>query len=280
MINIKPDLVAALENDQILTDLLGGKRIYLLNAPNAEEFPRITYYEANNAEHPYADELEAITEILLVVDIWNKASSDGVNDGGTSQTAQAVDSVMAAQGFYREFSTDQYESDTFVYHKHMRFRKLKIFDGIAGVPAVDPWLEALAIWTEAKMGPGWTIYRNNFPMGYNRPAVIWIITGINVQPKSRAVFSVEKSFLGIVLGSVPNQQQGAALSIIEGLENDIKIVLDAADKRYLTVNEPVAKLGADAITTAQVNVTLRRNTSRPMAEAPLMTAVHYAEEII
>lgn len=273
MINVKPDVAAALENDQTLINLLGGPRIYLLNAPDSKEFPRITYYEAQNADHTYSDELDAITEILMVVDIWNRTSSDGTNDGGTSQAAQAVDSVMAAQGFYREFSTDQYENDTLVYHKNMRYRKLRLFDGDPGALPVDPWLEALAQWTENKLGAGWTVYRNIFPAGYTRPAVIWVLTGTSVQPKSRAAFDVGKSFLGIVLGGAPNQQVGAALSVVEGLCSDIKIPLDIADRRYLTVGSPVSDIKPDALTVAHVRVDLSRVTLRPTEEVPFIMSV-------
>lgn len=273
MINIKPDVVTALENDQTLVGLLGGPRIYLLNAPDAKEFPRITYYEANNAEYPYADELEAITEVLLVVDIWNKTSSDGTNDGSTSAIAQAVDNVMATQGFYREFSTDLYEDDTLVYHKSMRYRKLRLFDGDPGSLPVDPWLEALAEWTESKLGAGWTVYRNIFPSGYTRPAVIWILTGINVQPKSRAVFDVDKSFLGIVLGGAPNQQVGAAVSLVEGLYSDIKIPLDIVNRRYLTAGSLTSDIRPDAITVAHVRVDLSRVTARPTEDVPYIMQI-------
>lgn len=267
MINLKYDVISALKNDPTLNNLLGGPRVYFREPPDNSTFPQITYYEADNREFPFGDELETVTEIVMVIDVWNT--------GSTSAIAQAVDNVMSGLGFYREYSSDLgYDTVAKVHRKHMRYRKLKVFDGEPGTSAVDPWLEALALWTETKLGAGWTVYRNAYPPGYNRPAVIWVLTNIRVQQKSAAVFTVQKRFLGIVLGGVPNQQYGAALSIVEGLESDVKIVLDAVNRRYLTVNEPAADIRAEALTASQVSVTLSRLTNRPAEEAPLIAAVH------
>lgn len=43
MINLRPEIVQALENNQELVSLLGGRRVYYRKAKNAEEFPRITF---------------------------------------------------------------------------------------------------------------------------------------------------------------------------------------------------------------------------------------------
>lgn len=266
MINLKPDVVSALKNDPTLTGLLGGQRIYFREPPDMSVFPRVTYYEADNREFPFGDELEASTEVVMVIDVWNT--------GSTSAIAQTLDSVMSGLGFYREYSADlEYDSDVKVHRKHMRYRKLKVFDGDPGVSAVDTWLEALALWTETKLGAGWTVYRNAFPPGYNRPAVIWVLTNIRVRQKTSAVFTVQKRFLGIALGSVPNQQHGAALSIVEGLGSNVKIVLDAVNRRYLTVNEPAADIRADALTAAQVSIVLTRSTNRPTEEIPYIMQI-------
>ena len=42
MINLRPEIVQALENNQELV-FIGGKRVYYRKAKNAEEFPRITF---------------------------------------------------------------------------------------------------------------------------------------------------------------------------------------------------------------------------------------------
>ncbi len=117
MINLKPDVVSALKNDAELVGLLGGPRIYFEAAPNADEFPRITYYEQDNRPALWGDDRELGSEITFIVDVWAKAS--------TTAIASAVDRVMAGLGFVREFAGDLYEQDTQVYHKAMRYRILR-----------------------------------------------------------------------------------------------------------------------------------------------------------
>ncbi|HOV80760.1 MAG TPA: hypothetical protein PK728_11765 [Bacillota bacterium] len=136
--------------------------------------------------------------------------------------------------------------------------------------ANDPWLEALADWTETILGTAWTVYRNAWPLGYRRPAVMWRLAGVEVQEKARAMFEVRKRFIGHVLGSTPNEQITGALTVIQELGNAIKLPLDTANKRYLTVNNPAVDYRADALTAGQVSVILSRLTNRPAAEVPLL----------
>jgi len=117
MINLKPNVVSALKNDTTLTGLLGGPRIYFQVAPNADEFPRITYYEQDNRPALYGDSQELGSELIFVVDVWSKAS--------TTAIADAVNGVMASLGFMREFAGDLYEEDTGVFHKNMRYTILR-----------------------------------------------------------------------------------------------------------------------------------------------------------
>ncbi len=117
MISIKPDVVTALTNDILLTGLLGGKRVYFCVAPNAAEFPRITYYELSNAVARGADDQEELAKISIVIDIWSKVS--------TTAIANRVDAVMTSIGFSREFAGDLYEPDDQIHHKHMRYKIIK-----------------------------------------------------------------------------------------------------------------------------------------------------------
>lgn len=117
MINVKPDIVAALKANATLVSLLGGPRIYFQVAPVADEFPRITYFEIENIGAVYADDNEQASEIHVQVDIWSK--------GSTSAIAAEVDKTMKSIGFGRTSSADLYEQDTGIYHKAMRFATVK-----------------------------------------------------------------------------------------------------------------------------------------------------------
>jgi putative NIF3 family GTP cyclohydrolase 1 type 2 len=116
MINLKPSILAALQNDSQLIALLGGPNIYQLRAPKAAQFPRITFLEFANVGAVYADDDEYVSEISIQIDVWTQAAS-------TTAIAQRVDVVMKSMGFLRTESQDLYEddSDIQIFHKAMRY---------------------------------------------------------------------------------------------------------------------------------------------------------------
>jgi hypothetical protein len=119
VINVKDDVLAAMEADSTLVGLLGGKRIYQAAAPNPEENPRVTFYEMDNKGALKGDDQKSGSEIIIVVDVWRKG-------GSTTAIAQAANDVMIGLGFEREFAGDLYEPDTKFHHKTMRFRITKL----------------------------------------------------------------------------------------------------------------------------------------------------------
>ncbi|MFD1675408.1 tail completion protein gp17 [Alicyclobacillus fodiniaquatilis] len=114
MINLSSTVSSILCNDATLTGLLGGERVYLIRAPNADEYPRITFFELNNYGSNFADDTELESEIKYQIDVWHK--------GNPNPIALEVDRVMQENGFIRTYSTDIYEDDTNVFHKALRYR--------------------------------------------------------------------------------------------------------------------------------------------------------------
>jgi hypothetical protein len=139
--------------------------------------------------------------------------------------------------------------------------------------ADDPWLDALAEWTESAMGSPWMVYRNVWPLGHSRPSVMWRIAGMEVQQHGRGMFAVRKKFTGHIFGTTPNEQVAGVLKITQELGNAFKLALDLDNKRYLTVIDPMANLKAEALTGGQITVTLSRLTMRPAVEVPYMAKV-------
>jgi hypothetical protein len=78
---------------------------------------------------------------------------------------------------------------------------------------------------------------------------------------------------GHVLGATPNQETVAMLQIVQGLTQAIKVPLDLANRKYMTVVEPRGDYRMDALTRGQISVTLTRMTMRPFEEAPLMQKI-------
>lgn len=138
----------------------------------------------------------------------------------------------------------------------------------------DLWLAALAEWTQFELGEAWNVYNNLWPLGYVRPAMLWRIASVDAGEAANGMFRVSKKFIGHVLGATPNQEIAAALQVVTGLRRDIKIPLDLADHRYMTVNEPRVNYQANALTGGQVSVTLSRFANKPLEEVSVMKHVY------
>ena len=113
MINVKPEVLAALEENTDLLALLGGPHIYQLKAPEGLD-KYITLFELTNFDSAWADGTAFVAEVHLQVDVWVKAAS-------TSPIAAEVDKTMKALGFKRTGSADLYEDDTKIFHKALRY---------------------------------------------------------------------------------------------------------------------------------------------------------------
>lgn len=113
MINLKPEVIAALEANTDLIDLLGGYNIFQLKAPEGLD-KYITLFELSNFDSAWADGTAYTSEIHLQVDVWVKGAS-------TSAIAVEVDKTMKTLDFKRTNSTDVYENDTSIFHKAMRY---------------------------------------------------------------------------------------------------------------------------------------------------------------
>ncbi len=120
MINSKTLLTTALESNKEIVDLIGkdvndNPRIYHLNAPRADDFPRITFFEINNIDSNYADDDVTASEIDVQISIW-------VTDPSLlTEISNQVNKAMRDHNFKRYFVTELYEKDTGVYHKPMRY---------------------------------------------------------------------------------------------------------------------------------------------------------------
>ncbi|MCM3589628.1 DUF3168 domain-containing protein [Brevibacillus borstelensis] len=113
--DIKTEIRTALLNNAALVSLLGGQRVYQLAAPDATEYPRITFFEVTNYDAAFADDVPIMVDVIVQIDVWSK--------GSTSAISGEVDKTMKEQGWSRTSAADLYEEDTQVYHRAMRFRR-------------------------------------------------------------------------------------------------------------------------------------------------------------
>ncbi|HEX3046209.1 MAG TPA: hypothetical protein VHY08_15745 [Bacillota bacterium] len=138
----------------------------------------------------------------------------------------------------------------------------------------DPWLDLVADWTSALLGTTWKIYRTNWPLGYQRPAVLWRIANIEAKNQNPSTYLVRKILIGHVLGSAPNQQNAGVLRVLQQLRHDTKLLLDEATHQYLTVEEVSGDYQVDPLNKGQITVIVSKLAVRTAEEAPLISAVH------
>jgi len=73
----------------------------------------ITFFCYNEQGEAWAENDEIATGYYVQVDVWSK--------GDNSPLVDQVKLTLEAEGFKRTTALDQYESDTQIYHKAMRF---------------------------------------------------------------------------------------------------------------------------------------------------------------
>jgi len=120
MLNVKPLVVEALENNETLVNLLGGKKVFFMTTSEDTKLPYITYQEIVNVDDTYYDNEAYSSEIQFVINIWVPG------DESTTKIAQEVDKTMKSLGFKRLSAVDLYHKETEIFQKNMRYRTNKI----------------------------------------------------------------------------------------------------------------------------------------------------------
>ena len=136
----------------------------------------------------------------------------------------------------------------------------------------DPWVKALSEWTATMLGTPWRSYEF-YPVGKPDMTLYWQVASVDVEENGLAMFTVRKKLTAYIFAR-SDQATWAALKIVEGLQSEYKIPLDAPQKKYMTVQKPEANLRNNPKTGGQVSVTLARNTRRPSDEVPLIGRIY------
>lgn len=169
----------------------------------------------------------------------------------------------------KEIADPKDKANKYIYMTY----KVHYWKSLQETTPTDTWLEALSVWTGSVMGADWIVYRGAWPLGYTRPAIMWRMTGTEVIEKGLAMYEVRKKFTGHILGRSYNEQVAGAVTLTQELGKTVKVVLDAANRRYMTVKTPALNLQADALSTGQLSVLLSRNTNRPTEAIPYIMKV-------
>lgn len=117
MININDEVKEVLLNDIELKKLVGDRVYYLKPPAGSPVFPCITFLESSNSEaDSYDDEVYSF-EIEIQVDIWDKKN--------TVPVQKEVWRVLNAHRFTHQSMPDNYDPDTGIYNKPIKFRTIR-----------------------------------------------------------------------------------------------------------------------------------------------------------
>ncbi|MCM0760667.1 hypothetical protein M7775_19130 [Sporomusa sphaeroides DSM 2875] len=100
MINIKPIVIGAMDNDAALIAILGAEKVLHCNSIEEMDLPCIAYSEIGNDPLDFGDEQEVTSKITYQFDILTKPGGD------TSQIALIVEQIMIGLGGTRESAPD------------------------------------------------------------------------------------------------------------------------------------------------------------------------------
>jgi len=254
-------------------------RVYEPHAASAKtEKPYLVIRQGIDVENNPWTGFRRIVEIWPYVDRTTFQSVDSL----AKKVTAALDKQLLTMDTGEVFTclylgtvgTDFIDEDWGAITRGLRFAVMALQPvAVPETVANDTWVEAIANWSENLLGTGWTVYRNRWPLGYVRPAVLWRLTNFNVEGINRSGFEVKKSLVGHVLGGTPNEETQGVLQIIDGLTQAIKVPLDMESKKYMTVVTPRGNFQVNALERGQVIVTLTRKIKRLQEEVPLMQKI-------
>jgi uncharacterized protein YjiS (DUF1127 family) len=96
-----------------------GAPAFFYYPKNFKSLPCLSYYEASNAPAISADDREFISELIFVVDVWAKTSSEA------SELAAKADGALTDAGLRRDFAQDVHDPASDVRHITARYKILK-----------------------------------------------------------------------------------------------------------------------------------------------------------
>lgn len=140
----------------------------------------------------------------------------------------------------------------------------------------DPWLDALNEYTKSITNH--TIYLNNWKKNFEVPSILWRVQNKSKERENFALIKESKTLICHIASNNKNEINKLLDNIEDKLITDMKIPLDLADKRYLTIESILEDREADMLSKGQLTVKFFR---RKMTEnnIPIMNNIHGSGKI-
>lgn len=135
----------------------------------------------------------------------------------------------------------------------------------------DPWLDALKEYTNSITNH--IVYLNTWKKDFNVPSILWRVKSQHKERENYALIKESKTLICHIASNNKNEINKLLDDIENKLISDLKIPLDLADRRYLTIESINEDREADMLSKGQLTVEFFR---RKMIEnnTPTINNIH------
>lgn len=120
--------------------------------------------------------------------------------------------------------------------------------------SVDEWVEAISKYSEMLVKT--TVYRDCFKNSIETPSILWRATDTDKKMINSCILNVEKTLVCHVISNNRKQIQEIINTIMDDFAINIKIPLDLASRKFLTITNISENKTADMFTNGQLIIKL------------------------
>lgn len=136
----------------------------------------------------------------------------------------------------------------------------------------DSWLDALSEYT--KSITNYTIYLNNWKKNFEVPSILWRVKNQSKERINNVLIKESKTLVCHIVSNNKNEINKLLDHIEDKLISDLKIPLDLADRRYLTIESISEDREADMLSKGQLTVKFFRRKMREINNGPVVNSIH------
>ena len=136
----------------------------------------------------------------------------------------------------------------------------------------DTWLDALNTYTRTITNNA--IYLNSWKKNFEVPSILWRVKSQSKERENNALIKESKTLICHIASNNKNEINKLLDDIEDKLVSDLKIPLNLADKRYLTIESISEDREADMLSKGQLTVKFFRRKMREINNGPVINSIH------
>jgi len=136
----------------------------------------------------------------------------------------------------------------------------------------DTWLDALNEYTKGITNT--MVYLNTWKKNFQVPSILWRVKSQSKERENYSLIKESKTLVCHIASNNKNEINKLLDNLEDNLISDLKIPLDLADKRYLTIESISEDREADMLSKGQLTVKFFRRKMVQMKEGPTIDKIH------